>query len=99
MRRFPLVVIHAIENPMQRALAIAQQTIQAATHFFGGDLARITRAHRGDGIAKSYSCLQTIHLAVEFDSGGSEIIPRQIRERKMACGKNTLVREVMNREA
>ena len=48
----PFLVIDAVQDADQRAVALAQQAIQAAAQFFGRDFARIPRADGRDDIAR-----------------------------------------------
>ena len=99
LRGVPLVIIHAVRDAENRTFALAQQAIEAATEFLSGDFARITRADRRDDIRPGEACLHTIHLTIELHAVGREILPRQVRQRVLVAGKNSLVGEVMNRHA
>src|ERR1035437_3358377 len=95
----PLVIIHAVQDADQRAVALAKQAIQAAAHFLGRDFARIPRADSRDDIRIHYPGLQTAHLAVEFHSSRSEIVQGQVGQRVLGGGEKALVSQVMDREA
>ena len=75
----PFLVIDAVQDADQRAVALAQQAIQAAAQFFRGDFARIPRADGRDDIGIHDARLQAAHLAVEFHPVRSEVVPRQIQ--------------------
>ena len=62
--RIPFVVVHAVEDAEQGALAFAQQGIQAFAKFLRGDFPRVTRTDRGDDIRESDPGFQTIQLPV-----------------------------------
>ncbi len=95
----PLVVIDSVQDADQRAVALAQQAIQTAAHFFSRYFARIARADSGDDVGIDDAGLQAAHLAVELHSAGCEIIRGQVGQRVPGGGKKALVGEVVDRQA
>src|ERR1051326_2856125 len=93
----PLVVIDSVKNSREDIAPVPEKTIQACAEVLSHDFARVTRADSGNRIGISNAGFQTIHLAVELDARWIEVIPRQIHQRIMAGGENSLIREVMNR--
>ena len=99
VRGVPFVIVNAVEDAGERRLSLAQQTFETETQFWRRDFSRISRAHRSDGVRVSDARLQRIHLTVEFDAVRGEIVPRQIRQRVAIRRDNSLVSEIVKRDA
>ena len=95
----PFLVINTVQDAHQRAVALAQQAIETAAHFFGRDFARIPRADGRDDVGVNNPRLQTAHLAVELHAARSEIVPGQVSQRVLGGRKKPLVSQVMDRQA
>ncbi len=97
--RFPLVIIHAVENSHQGVLPPAQYAVQAAAVLLGGDFPGVAGADGGDAVGVSDARLETIHAAVEFHAGHAEEFGGQVGQGKFGGGKIALKGHVMNGQA
>src|SRR5690242_12085678 len=94
----PLVVIDAIKDSNQRGLSLAQDIIQSAAKFLGGNFTGVSGADSRNEIRVDDPGLHATHVAVKLQAFGIEIIERQIGEIVSGPRKVSLVSEIVNAE-
>src|ERR1051325_6078287 len=96
--RAPLVVVHAVQNPAQRACTRLQYAFQAKAIFAGLNLLRIFTADGSDVVRKNQRALQKVGLAPELHLVDGEEVPRKHEQRQRVRRKQSLITDVVDGE-
>ena len=97
VHRIPQLGVDAVDDAAQDAAALAQHAVQPAARLLALDLARISRAHRGDGVGVDQPALQEREAPVELHALDREAGRRQLEALEQRGIENSLEGEVMHR--